>query len=47
MTNAQEYFAEGTESYFGRNDFYPFNRKELKEADPELFGIMQDVWYRL
>ncbi|MBS1703793.1 MAG: hypothetical protein JST12_19165 [Armatimonadetes bacterium] len=44
MTNEREYFAEGTESYFGRNDFYPFDRKDLKEADPELFGIMQAVW---
>ena len=46
MTNAQEYFAEGTESYFGRNDFYPFDRKELNEADPELVKIMEDVWSR-
>ena len=44
MTNAQEYFAEGTEAYFGRNDFFPFDRQELKEADPELFGILADVW---
>ena len=46
MTNPQEYFAEGTEAYFGRNDFYPFDRKELKEVDPELFGILAEVWSR-
>ncbi len=44
MTNAQEYFAEATEAYFSRNDFFPFDRKELKETDPELFGIMERVW---
>lgn len=44
MTNAQEYFAEGTEAYFGRNDFFPFDRKELLETDPELFGILKEVW---
>ena len=46
MTNAQEYFAEGTEAYFDRNDFYPFDRKELQEADPELVKLMADVWSR-
>jgi hypothetical protein len=44
MNNAYEYFAEGSEAYFGKNDFYPFDRKQLKECDPELFGIMEDVW---
>lgn len=46
MNNAHEYFAEGTEAYFGKNDFYPFDQKQLKEFDPELFGIMEDVWSR-
>lgn len=46
MTNAQEYFAEGTEAYFGKNDFYPVDAKELKEADPELFAIIAEVWSR-
>ena len=46
MTNAQEYFAEGTESYFGKNDFYPFDRKDLQVADPDLVKIMEDVWYQ-
>lgn len=32
MNNEKEYFAEMTEAYFGRNDFYPFNREQLKEA---------------
>lgn len=44
MTNSQEYFAEGTEAYFGKNDFFPFERRDLKSIDPELFGIMEKVW---
>jgi hypothetical protein len=29
-----EFFAEMTEAYFGQNDFYPFNREDLKSFDP-------------
>jgi hypothetical protein len=38
LTNQKEFFAEMTEAYFGVNDFYPFNRAELKQAEPALFG---------
>ena len=34
LTNRFEYFAECSEAYFGRNDFYPFLRSELKSFDP-------------
>jgi dipeptidyl-peptidase-4 len=44
MTDQKEYFAEGTESYFYRNDFYPFVRAELKEHDPELHDLLKDIW---
>lgn len=44
LTNPQEFFAEMTESYFGVNDFFPFNRAELKEAEPEIFELMSRVW---
>lgn len=44
LNNDEEYFAETTEAYFGKNDFYPFNRAELKEFDPEGFALMQEVW---
>jgi len=44
LVDPQEYFAEGTEAYFGRNDFYPFNRSELERHDPELFAILRRVW---
>lgn len=44
LTNQKEFFAEMTEAYFGVNDFYPFNRAELKAAEPELFEKMGRWW---
>lgn len=44
LTSPQEYFAEGTEAFFGTNDFYPFVRAELREFDPELLQILESVW---
>jgi hypothetical protein len=44
LTNHKEFFAEMTESYFGVNDFFPFNRAELKEAEPEIHALMADIW---
>lgn len=44
LTDPQEYFAEGTEAYFGTNDFYPFVRAELRQHDPKLFRLLEEVW---
>ena len=44
LTNPQEFFAEMTESYFGTNDFFPFNRAELKESEPEIYDLMARIW---
>jgi hypothetical protein len=44
LTNHKEYFAEGTEAYFYRNDFFPFVRAELKEHDPELHDLLATIW---
>jgi alpha-galactosidase len=44
LKDAQEYFAEGSESFFGTNDFYPFVRAELKEHDPALFDVLEAAW---
>src|SRR4029079_1247636 len=44
LTDHKEYFAESTEAYLGVNDFYPFVRAELKEHDPGMFAIMEEVW---
>jgi len=43
-TDYKEYFAEGTEAYFYRNDFYPFVAAELKEHDPVLYDLMVEIW---
>lgn len=44
LTNHKEFFAEMTESYFGSNDFFPFNRAELMEAEPAIYELMTQVW---
>jgi len=40
----KEYFAEGTESFFYRNDFYPFVAAELAEHDPTLYNLLVEIW---
>ena len=44
LTNHKEFFAEMTEAYFGVNDFFPFNRGELRETEPEIFTLLSDIW---
>lgn len=44
LTNPMEYFAEMTEAYFGRNDFFPFTRDELKTHDPAMFELLGKLW---
>ncbi len=44
LTTPQEYFAELTEAYFGKNDFYPFNREELKKHDPKGYKMIEKAW---
>lgn len=44
MTNPMEYFAELTEAYLGKNDFFPFERAELEKHDPAGFKLMKSVW---
>ena len=44
LKDHKEFFAEMTESYFGANDFFPFNRAELKESEPDVYQLMSDVW---
>ena len=44
MANPMEYFAETTEAYFGRNDFFPFTRDELKKHDPDMFERLGTLW---
>lgn len=35
-----EYFAQGTEAFFGRNDYHPFTRDQLEVVDPELHALL-------
>jgi len=44
MNDVMEYFAETSEAFFGRNDFFPFTRDELKTHDPEMFALLQRLW---
>ncbi len=44
LTDHKEYFAEGTEAFLYRNDFYPFVRAELKEHDPALHEVLARIW---
>ena len=46
LTDDKEYFAELSEAYFGRNDFYPFTREDLEKHDPEGYRLMQSTWGR-
>lgn len=44
LNNAKEYFAEATEAFFGKNDFQPFTREDLKAFDPEMHEMVRRVW---
>lgn len=44
LNNDREYFAETSEAYFGRNDFYPFTRAELEKYDPNMALLLRKLW---
>lgn len=44
MTNAMEYFAESSEAYFSRNDFFPFDNAQLKAHDPRMYELVGKLW---
>ncbi len=46
LNNPMEYFAEMSEAYFGKNDFYPFDRAQLKEYDPKGYAMIEWAWGR-
>ena len=43
-TNEHEYFSELTETYFGPNEFFPFNKTQLAEYDPNGLKMLERVW---
>ncbi len=45
LNNPKEYFAELSEAYFGRNDFFPFTRDELREYDPDGYTVVERLWH--
>lgn len=44
LTNELEYFAEISEAYLGKNDFYPYTRKELQNYDSLGYVLMKSIW---
>ena len=44
LNDQKEFFAEMTEAFFGTNDFYPFVRGELREAFPEIYELLAEIW---
>lgn len=42
--DAKEYFAELTESYYGLNDYFPFDKDDLQLFDPVGFELMKKIW---
>lgn len=44
LTDPMEYFAEGTEAFLGTNDFFPFVRAELRQHDPALYKLLEEIW---
>jgi hypothetical protein len=44
LVDEKEYFAELSEAYFGRNDYYPFTRADLRRHDPVGHELMQRLW---
>lgn len=47
LTNQKEFFAEMTEAYFGLNDFYPYQRDDLRQAEPGILQLMKKYWGEL
>lgn len=44
LTNNFEFFAEMSEAYFWKNDFFPFDRADLKQFDPGTSELIGRLW---
>jgi hypothetical protein len=44
LVDEKEYFAELSEAYFCRNDYYPFTRADLQRHDPLGYELLQRLW---
>jgi len=45
LNNPREYFAELSEAYWGRNDYFPFMREELRKYDPIGYELIEQLWH--
>jgi hypothetical protein len=45
-TDVMEFFAENSEAFFGRNDYFPFNRTQLDKYDPKSARMLEAAWNR-
>jgi len=43
-SNHHEYFAENSEAFFGRNDYYPYTRSQLRSYDPRCYRLLRTLW---
>lgn len=44
LNNHLEFFAELSEAFFTGNDFFPFNRDQLREYDAVGYAIIEALW---
>jgi hypothetical protein len=44
LETPQEFFAESSEAFFSRNDFFPYDRAELERHDPATVRLLADLW---
>ena len=44
LTTPQEFFAETTEAFFSRNDFFPYTKADLARHDPETTTMLARLW---
>lgn len=44
LKDVMEFFAEQSEAFFGKNDFFPFNREELQKYDSATHDLVAKLW---
>ena len=44
LETPQEFFAESSEAFFARNDFFPYDRAELERHDPATARLLAALW---
>lgn len=44
LKDPMEFFAEASEAFFGKNDYYPFTREDLKSYDAATYELLARLW---